>query len=504
MVKAGTISDNFTTTNTAMWGGYGANPSVASGRLSITPTGSYPSLYTNSQYDLTSSYVVMQLVQAPNIGNGSISATLQMKVDNNNSEEIAVEGSNIVFREKVSGTSSDTTIPYDSVAHAWWRIREASGTVYWDTSPDSVNWTNRRNKTMGVSSLTSVNVVLLAGYWGTEPSPGTALFDNLNLQVAPAVASGWSVGALSMLGGPDGGTVVARNYFDTADWLWTPIPSNPVLDPDSANIVVMLSESGKQHSFGTHDFGVVICDPQTITDSTPRYDVAFTNVPGWGSDPFGSYTVPIPNGTPIPPGSDGQIAIMDPTTGEVFSIWQTTHDTMSNTWGGSWGGLATLHGDGREIPGTSSTATMLSRPAAITRISEIAAGQIPHALFFASDACATGANNYRYPAQKTDGDNIAGVAHPIQEGARVQLDPSIDLTTIPGITPAEIAIGKALQVYGAYCGDKGGSRMGFAAEYAETLAPGQPYYDAGIHWDYFDMNHIPWSSLRVLNSWDGS
>lgn len=504
MVKFNTFNDNFATANTAKWGGYGANPTIVSGRLSITPTGSYPSLYTNSQYDLTSSYAVVQLAQAPNVGNGSTSATLQIKVDNNNSEEIAVEGTNIVFREKVSGTSNNVTIPYDAVAHAWWRIRETSGTVYWDTSPDSINWTNHRSKAMGVASLASVTVVLLAGYWGTEPSPGTALFDNMNLQVAPVSASGWSVGTLSLLGGLDGGTIAARNYFDTADWLWTPIPSNPALDPDSVNIAAMLSESGKQHVFGSHDYGVVICDPQTITGSTPRYDVTFTNVPAWGSDPFGSYTVPIPDNTPIPPGSDGQIAIMDPTTNEVFSIWQTTHDTTNNIWGGSWGGLATLHGDGREQSGTSSTATMLSRPAGVTRISEIAAGQIPHALFFASDACATGASSYRYPAQKTDGDNAAGVAHPIQEGTRVQLDPSIDLTAISGITPAEIAIGKALQTYGAYCGDKGGSRMGFTGEYAAALAPGQPYYDAGIHWDYWDMTHIPWSSLRVLKNWDGS
>lgn len=504
MVKTETLNDNFATASASKWGGYGGGTTVSSGCLSIAPTSSYLGIYSAVQYDLTSSYVMVQLVQPPNIGNGSTSAAMNIQVSAGNLEEISWENGQLVFREKVSNTNSDVSVAYDPVAHAWLRIRESAGTIYWDTSPDSLTWTNRRSKACGIGAVTSVTINLYSGYWGTEPSPGTALYDNFNLQSAGSAYTGWTVGSLSMGGAISGGTVSARNYFDTADWLWNPIPNNPVLDADSANIVAMLSQNGQQHGFGSHDYGVVICDPQSITGSTPRYDIAFTNVPAWGPDPFGTDTVPIPDNTSIPPGTDGQIALMDPTTNKVYSIWQTTHNTSNNTWGGSWGGLATLHGDGREQSGTSSTATMLSRPAGVIRISEIAAGEIPHALFFASDACATGASNYRYPAQKTDGDNSAGVAHPIQQGTRVQLDPSIDLTAIPGITAAEIAVGRALQKYGAYCGDKGGSRMSFSAEYVETLAPGQPYYDAGIHWDYFDMNHIPWSSLRVLNSWDGS
>jgi hypothetical protein len=35
-------------------------------------------------------------------------------------------------------------LSYDPFAHAWLRIRESSGDLLWDTSPDGVLWTNRR------------------------------------------------------------------------------------------------------------------------------------------------------------------------------------------------------------------------------------------------------------------------------------------------------------------------------------------------------------------------
>ncbi len=30
-----------------------------------------------------------------------------------------------------------------------------------------------------------------------------------------------------------------------------------------------------------------------------------------------------------------------------------------------------------------------------------------------------------------------------------------------------------------------------------------PYPRAGLEWDYFAMDGIPWRSLRVLRQWDG-
>ncbi len=296
------------------------------------------------------------------------------------------------------------------------------------------------------------------------------------------------------------------DHFQAADWLWKPIPSNPVLADNSATWVNYLAATDASRIANLYDYGVTLIPASAITSSAPRYDVTFTQP--WGSDPFGSYTVPIPADTKVPPGSDGQIAVLDPTTGKAFGIWQAKYNSATNTWSGSWGGMTDLNGNGVDQSG-SATATNLARYAGVVTAEEFSAAiaantGIDHALFISSDIAGPG---YASPATKSDGTNIAGVAVPIPEGYRIQLDPSIDVDAIPGITPGEKVIAKTLQTYGAYLGDQGSARMAFVFEAvpdATSSNPGAVWVDAGFAWDYYDMGNIPWSQLRVLASPDGT
>jgi len=94
------------------------------------------------------------------------------------------------FNYATSGTYSDpdqvNVTPYDPVEHAWVRIREASGTVYWDTSPDGATWTNRR--TLATPSWVTTN--LCSAGFDTNRANGShyAEFDNLNTTGVPDVA----------------------------------------------------------------------------------------------------------------------------------------------------------------------------------------------------------------------------------------------------------------------------------------------------------------------------
>ncbi|MCX2932699.1 hypothetical protein ORI20_20715 [Mycobacterium sp. CVI_P3] len=289
-------------------------------------------------------------------------------------------------------------------------------------------------------------------------------------------------------------------YFQAADWLWKPISADAVMDDNSATWVGYLADPGELHIANLYEYAVTLVSTSDITTSTPRYDVDLTQP--WGNDPFGTATVPIPEGTVVPPGSDGHIAVLDSVTGTAFGIWQAKYDRATDTWSGSWGGMTALDGDGIDQSG-SATAANIARYAGVVTAAEFSAAVeadtgLNHALAFSTDLAGP---DFVYPAGKSDGQNWAGVAVPIPEGYRIQLNPNLDIDSIPGITPGEKVIAKTLQTYGAYIVDQGSARMAFAFELADDATssyPGSVWADAGLAWDFYDMGKIPWSELRVL------
>lgn len=299
-------------------------------------------------------------------------------------------------------------------------------------------------------------------------------------------------------------TPTTRPYLTAADWLWNPIPANPVLDTQSAAMAATLAGAGDK-VVAMRAFGVTIVDAGDINAQTPRYLINFTA--GWGN-PFGSTQMPIPNGTVVPgigdPNYDGHVSVADPQTGKVFNLWRANF--ASATKSASYGAMVDLAGDGRETNG-SSTGAGLARLAGVIRVEEMAAGRIPHALFFSTNRALgpNGSQNFRYPATKTDGNKLPA-SYPgealIPEGARIQLDPSINVDALSIPAGAKI-IAKALQEFGAYCGDNGGARMGFIAEHEVGTSPGPTYRSLGLTNDYAALN-LPWSSVRVLRNWHGA
>ena len=300
---------------------------------------------------------------------------------------------------------------------------------------------------------------------------------------------------------PAASTTTTPPYFPAATWLWNPIASDAATAGNSALWVSYLSASGTQHVANMYQYGVTLVKPSSVTGSTARYSVTFTA--NWGPNPFGSNKVPIPTGTKIPTGSDGQIAVMDPVTGNVYGIWQAKYNSKKKTWSGTWGGMTPINGNGIDTSG-SATATGISRYAGVITGTEFTAAVaantgLNHALVTSSNIAGPG---FVGPAIKSDGSNIAGVATPIPEGYRIQLDPTINVDAIPGITAAEKVVAKTLQTYGAYIVDQGGSALAFQFELlsdaTSTSKPGSAWTSAGLAWDYYDMAHIPWSQLRVV------
>lgn len=74
-------------------------------------------------------------------------------------------------------------IAYDATAHRWLRLRESAGTVFWDTAPDGVVWTNRHSEpvtTFSTMDLGAVRAYLMGADWIADPNGFKLRIDDYN------------------------------------------------------------------------------------------------------------------------------------------------------------------------------------------------------------------------------------------------------------------------------------------------------------------------------------
>ncbi len=272
-----------------------------------------------------------------------------------------------------------------------------------------------------------------------------------------------------------------------------PVKASPRIDPSSAAMVARLARDRQAYA-NLYAYGIPV---YTATATTPRYRVACDQEGAWGACPLTRRLMPIPTDARPSSGTDGAMVVIDPATGTVGEYWRARR--VGSGWQASWGAVNSLTAPGW---GGASTGAGASRLGGVVRVDEIAAGVINHALVVQTDnACAV---RYRAPAVKTDGKSTRTDCIP--EGARLQLDPTINLNAIPGLTPGERAVARALQVYGAYVIDVAGTSMSVSFEVARdatATSPGATYTRAGLSWDYYGMPRVPWHRLRVLTTWQG-
>lgn len=263
------------------------------------------------------------------------------------------------------------------------------------------------------------------------------------------------------------------------------IPPNPAIDPGSAAAIASVQPTPALFA-NLVEFGIPIYDTDP---DTPAYAVTCTRA-DYGACPFTDWRVPIPEGAEPNSGSDGVLVTVDEDGGVIFEFWQASR--RGDQWVTSFGAVNTLHGSGW---GGAATGSGASRLGGVVRIAEIEAGEINHALALqTNNACPT----FRAPALKSDGKSTR--ADCIPQGALLQLDPSLDLSTLD-LTPGERAVATAMQRYGGYVVDVADTTLSVSFELDPGAGPdfvGQTYADAGFRWDYDAMEHIPWDKLRVL------
>lgn len=178
----GTLEDDFADFDAAVWRTGNTNVTVtASGQLQIVAAPSYPAYPLIAVRDATSSWSAVSVVGVPtDPATTTTQAIYQLELDANNAVQVVWNNGSLVFRERVNGATApgDVTVPYDPVAHKWWRLGASNGQTVWATSPDGVTWTVRRNKASAFS-MRAVRPVLIAGNYGGATTTAAALFEGV-------------------------------------------------------------------------------------------------------------------------------------------------------------------------------------------------------------------------------------------------------------------------------------------------------------------------------------
>lgn len=197
-----TLTDAFSTIDTGKWtpdgaSGYSITSDSGAAKLEYA-TAAYASAYLTSvdTYNLIGSQAVVEI---PDIGTVLTDTTSAARLyfldqsDPNNSNMrlyvsanygIVAQLNNSGSLDYNNGTGSGT---YSTTTHRWLRIRESSGTIYFDTSPDGSSWTNAHSFATSLVAWDLTNVLISLEVQrgaGAGGSPGYVKFDNFNLPPA--------------------------------------------------------------------------------------------------------------------------------------------------------------------------------------------------------------------------------------------------------------------------------------------------------------------------------
>lgn len=205
-------------------------------------------------------------------------------------------------------------------------------------------------------------------------------------------------------------------------------------------------------------------------------------------------TMPIPDGAYADPSPDGHLAVIDRARNVEWDLIGALRDPVTGTWTARGAGQFSLGDDGHqntEAGGGSATASRLPLSPALSAAEvrrAIADGSflVPHALEFTAPN--VDGRCWVYPALGSDGPARDGMP----EGARVRLDPGVDVSGLP---PAARVIARTLQVYGAYNRDVGNA---FAFYLRERRGGEEPWSALGIDGD--SLASIPVSRFQVLRT----
>jgi hypothetical protein len=253
----------------------------------------------------------------------------------------------------------------------------------------------------------------------------------------------------------------ARPYAADSPWN-TPIPDGAPIDPRSDALVATILESsnGRLRSDPTqYSFPVYFSDATTPKLTMVCSGIVSINHPDGTRTSLSSGQLA---GVPIPPeakpsaGNDAQIIVVDTGTGDEYDVYEFVPPNACSNITRYIGGVHRSAAESSYI----SRGAGVPYLAGLIRPWEIAEGRIEHALAFGYELGR--ARRCVFPASKTDGDDSR--TDVIPQGARLQLDPELDVDRIEDLDATGRIIARALQKYGMYLIDNSGANKVYAED----------------------------------------
>jgi len=166
------------------WIGSGAcTGREVNGRFELTFSGvgdSWCGTETRQVVDLRDDATVVEVATSPSMTDLS---TLFEAVSLADSTRIEMRhDESLLFMSMRDGNRmlASRSLTFDATAHHFWRLREAAGTTYWETSPDATTWTTQLSAPTRID-LSQVIVDLAGGHWPPGPGgPVTIRYDRFN------------------------------------------------------------------------------------------------------------------------------------------------------------------------------------------------------------------------------------------------------------------------------------------------------------------------------------
>jgi hypothetical protein len=290
----------------------------------------------------------------------------------------------------------------------------------------------------------------------------------------PGTSTGPGRPSATFVGAPLDGRGRPYRPFRDRSWWNTPVPANAPSDPAAAQVLTYLSTApesghgclslaGAQHNkWGQPAYWAQPGDP--------HYDVQ--GLPAGA--PHEMRHLRIPKGAQGADNSDGTMTVYDMSRGYVVLMTDAHYDAPTNTWSASGATVTYMDSNGlldtagrSGDPRNQGTHRGNNGATSYVRYDMVSAGDVRNVLKIASGPAL--ADRWVFPMTGSDGTVTDPSVGAPPEGLRLRLKPSIDLQSL-GLHPQALVIAKALQKYGVYLGDSGGTT---ALKLEDTKAEGR-------------------------------